>query len=278
MNSPRYRFAPTLLLIPFLVVQANAAPQDDKDILKKLKAGPQNGPGFFETTKVKRKDKKGVEREVEQRRTRSGDVAKSKKAAFVIEDVVELLVPASPEEAKKLDGTDAATIGSHGSVEFYDEAGSLKWKKTLASQKTAMHPRRISNGGEIVSVIESCEMNCRSLPADQPNNQLVVWDTSGKELIRFPKTRGACAVSSTNHWVSVDGHYVLASCTVRGGVPSSIIIDVRAKKMWRSPGLLDVVVSMPLGPKKIVAQMTDEKLKGKTVELDLEKLAWEALE
>lgn len=278
MEKFNCRLVAALLLIPLFALQVGAASLDDKDFLKQVNAGHQNGQGVFEAQKIKRKDRKGAEREFEQRRIRSGDVAKSKKAAFVIEDVVELALPTSPEEAKTLDGSDAATSGGRGSVEYYDGAGALKWKKTLSSGKTAMYPRRISDGGEVVSVIEACELNCRNVPTDQPINQLVVWDYVGNELIRFPKTKGSCLVSASNHWLSEDGRYVLASCASKRKTPGSIIIDVRGKRIWRSPNLLDVIVSKPLGSKKVLVQMTDEKLNSKTVELELEKLSWENLE
>lgn len=278
MQTPNRHPILAMLIVPCLASWSYSAAPDDGGFLKGLRAGPKNGPGVTETTKVRRKDKRGVEREVEERRSRSGVVARSKRAALVTEDVVELMVPLSPQEAKRFEGTDAATMGSHGSVEYYDESGALKWRKDLSPKKAAMHPRRISDGGEIISVIEGCEINCRDLPLDQPNRQLVVWDSTGNELVRFPRRNGDCDVASSGHWVSGNGNYVMTSCGTKGRIPASIVLDVKRKRIWRSSTLLDVIVSKPVGPRKVLVLTTDEQLKNKTVELDLERLPWEPLE
>lgn len=221
-------------------------------------------------------------RKIEEQKMRIPTVSASENAAIITENISNFAVAKSSAEERLFDGTEAANLGEEGALEFYDAKGDRRWKKTFDYNR-AVSDGRLSGDGSIVAVVEGCEMNCSNFKEKGiPVKRLIVFDSTGKELLSLPSTQADTCELPSDLWVSMDGNYAMVSCRVGNGWPKSILVNVKDLKFWRAPYLVSISRGadgheIREGTRLRIGVTEDKELGSKTTEIDLDKLSWEKL-
>lgn len=227
-------------------------------------------------------DKLKIGRKIEQRIMRNPMVASSQNAVVVSENVSNFAVAQSAMEEKLFDGTEAANLGVQGTLEYYNDKGNMVWKKNFDFNR-AVSDGHFSEDGAEVAVIEGCEMNCSSFKEKGiPLKRLIVFDSSGKEMLGVSLTSGTCQSYGGDLWLSSDGNFALVSCRSEKGWPKSVLINITEKKYWRAPYLISIVLDedgreIREGTLLRIGVTEENELGSRTKEIDLANLSWEKL-
>ena len=219
-------------------------------------------------------------RKVKRRVSREPVVSKSRNAALIAELITESVVPVSTKEAALFE-RGGGGLGVTSGVEYYDDSGNMRWKKT-AERGFVAYPASLSENGATVAVVNRCESECRKfINAGRPLQELAVYDSLGKEVLVLPLSKSACFSYNGGFWLSLDGMYMKVDCAPERGLPKSIFVNIKERKMWQAPYLVgigrgDDGYEIRDGD-KIKVVVTNPSMKTDSQLLDLGNVSWQKL-